>query len=63
MVRYFIAQDVYGTWYALPEAERETFNTLLNKEDAYNYDAWDVIQQYVVDITKLTFENPVCNAR
>lgn len=58
-MRYFIVQDVYSNWYCLPETERETWNRLIVKDNAYNYDAWDVILSYKVDIDKLTFENPI----
>ena len=58
-VRYFLVQDVYSNWYCLPESERDTWKRLNKKEDAYNYDAWDVIASYKIDITTLTFENPI----
>lgn len=57
-MKYFIAQDVYSNWYCLPEDQRETWNRLINKPDAFNYDAWTIIEEYKVDIEKLTFENP-----
>lgn len=57
-MRYFIAQDVYFNWYCLPEEERETWNRLISKPDAYNYDAWLIIEEYKIDVSKLTFENP-----
>lgn len=56
--RYFLGQDVYGNWYAIPESERGTWNRLMAKDDAYNYDAWDAIEKYKVNIEQLTFENP-----
>lgn len=58
-MRYFLGQDFYGNWYSLPETERETWNRLISREDAYNYDAWNVILSYKININSLTFENPV----
>lgn len=58
-MRHFLAQDVYGNWYCLPEDMRETWNRLITKEDVYNYDGWHVIETYKVDINTLTFESPI----
>ena len=58
-LKYFLAQDVYSNWYCLPESERETWNRLIAKEDVYNYDGWAIIEEYKVDISRLTFENPI----
>lgn len=57
-MRYFIAQDLYSNWYCLPENLRETWTRLINKPDAYNYDGWSTIEEYKIDISNLTFENP-----
>jgi hypothetical protein len=57
-MRYFTAQDVHGIWYCLPEEQRGTWNRVMAKKDAYNYDAWDLLQSYKIDIFKLTFEKP-----
>lgn len=57
---FFLAQDVYNNWYCIPESEKETWNRLISKKDVFNYDAWDSIKEYKIDINKLTFENPIC---
>lgn len=61
MDRYFLGQDLYGNWYCLPEKKRETFRRLGRKDDAYNYDAWNEIVEYKVELTELTFEKPKWN--
>lgn len=58
-MKHFLGQDLYGNWYCIPEDLRETWNRLINRLDAYNYDAWTIIENYKTDISKLTFENPV----
>lgn len=58
-MKHLLRQDVYGNWYCLPEEELETWNRLICKEDAYNYDAWVVIEEYKVKLENLTFENPI----
>lgn len=58
-MKYFLGQDLYGTWYCLPETERETFDRLCKRLDAYNFDAWNSIAEYKVDLEQLTFENPI----
>lgn len=57
-MKYFIAQDVYSNWYCLPESMRDMWDGLITKEDVFNYDGWHIIEEYKIDINKLTFENP-----
>lgn len=58
-MKYFLGFDLYDNCYCLPEEERETWNRLINRPDAYNYDGWAIIEKYKIDsIHKLTFENP-----
>tara|TARA_R110002012_G_C11506584_1_gene597936 strand:- start:544 stop:729 length:186 start_codon:yes stop_codon:yes gene_type:complete len=59
MNRHFLVQDIYNNWYCLPESERDTWNRLERKDDLFNYDAWDAIEKYKVDVSALTFENPM----
>lgn len=59
--RHFLAKDLYGQWYCLPEWLRETWDRLFAKEDSHDFDAWTQMAKYKTDLNKLTFESPAQN--
>ena len=58
MIRYKLSKDNYNNWYMLPEQEWDTWDRLLNRTDRHDYDAFDRMEKYIIDIDELTFEKP-----